>query len=219
MVVFHRKKRSRDSGDLYIWISNSHILDLLGLLWRPDQRGFLTVFRLLALSTCLPWMHTLMHTKHSFDTKQFQSPFSVAPLQGALPAPSTSPRHVPGWWYREGVGRLWDTSKRIIQRILSHKSCSTSTFSKTVPYALAHNKSFCPPSCSALHPEHRKGYGEEEGATVLHMKHRIKRISQDVDRVKEGEALLKVKEHLTLPLKTSLRLLSKANKLHSFFFS
>lgn len=130
MAVFHRTKRSRDSGDLYVWISNIYILDLLGLLWRPDQRELLTVFRLLALSTCLPWMHIPMHTEHSFDAKQFQSLFSVASLQGALPTPPTSPRHVPGWRCREGAGRLWDTSKRIIQRILSHKSCSTSTFSQ-----------------------------------------------------------------------------------------
>lgn len=51
------------------------------------------------------------------------------------------------------------------------------------------------------------------------MKHRISRISQGVNRVKDDQVLPKVKEYLTLPLKTSLRMLSKVNKLHSFFFS
>lgn len=85
---------------------------------------------------------------------------------------------------------------------------------KAVPYALVHNKSFHPPSCSALHPEHRKGSGEEDGATLLHMKHRINRIAQDVNKVKDDEVLPEVKEHLTLPLKTSLKMPSKVKNLH-----
>ena len=71
-------------------------------------------------------------------------------------------------------------------------------------------------SCSALHPKHRKGYGEEEGETVLHMKHRINRITRDVGGIKDGEVLPKAKEHLTLPLKTSPRMLSKVNKRHKY---
>lgn len=164
-------------------------------------------------------MHTLMHTENSFDTKEFQSLFSVASLQGALPTPSTPLRHVPGWWCGEGAGRLWDTSKRTIQRILSHKSCSTSTFSQGCALYPGSQQKLLSRILLGITPWAQEGIWKEEGATVFHMKHRINRIAQDVEGVKDDEVLLKVKEHLTLPQKTSLRMLSNVNKLHSFFFS
>lgn len=39
-----------------------------------------------------------------------------------------------------------------------------------------------------------------------------------MEGIKEGKVLPKAKEHLTLPLKTSLRIYSKINKLHKLLF-
>lgn len=50
------------------------------------------------------------------------------------------------------------------------------------------------------------------------MKHKIRRITRDMEGIKEGKVLPKAKEHLTLPLKTSLRIFSKINKLHKLLF-
>jgi len=50
------------------------------------------------------------------------------------------------------------------------------------------------------------------------MKHRINRIVRGVEGIKAGEVLPKAKEHLTLSLKTSPRILSKVNKPHKYSF-
>lgn len=183
-VVFHR-----DSGDLYIWISTL-------LSWGPSEDQ--TRDDSWLYSDFWPWACactgcTPTFTPKTVFTRKGFNPFSLLhPCKELSQTPSTSPRHVPGWWCREGAGRLWDTSKRIIHRghFLTSPAPPASS-AKPVPFALVHNKSFCPPSCSALHPEPRKGYGEEEGATVLHMKHRISRIAQDMGRVKDEEVLPK----------------------------
>lgn len=133
----------------------------------------------------------------------------------SVPFIEACPRPVVQRGNRQVVGHLQEDNS---QRALSHKSCSTSTLSQGCVLRPGSRQKFCPTSCSALHPEHRKGYGEEERATVLHMKHRIHRITQDVEGIKDEEVLPKAKEHLTLPLKTSPRMLSKVNKLHKYSF-
>lgn len=141
------------------------------------------------------------------------SPSSI-PFTEACPRPAVSP--LPRRGSRQVVRHVQEGNS---QRTLSHKYCSISILSQGCVSCPSSRQKFSPTYCSALRPEHRKGYGEEERATVPHMKHKINRIARDVEGLKDAEVLPKAKEHLTLPLKTPLSVLSKVNKLRkcSFF--
>lgn len=76
---------------------------------------------------------------------------------------------------------------------------------------------FCSTLCSSFHPEQRKGHRVPEGGTDLHMKHTVNGITWDMEGIKDSEVLPKTKEHLTLSLKTSLRMHSKINTEILFF--
>lgn len=65
--------------------------------------------------------------------------------------------------------------------------------------------------CSSFHPQQRKGHIVSEGGTDLHMKHTVNGFTWDMEGIKNDEVLPKTKEHLTLSLKTSLRMYSKIN--------
>ena len=76
---------------------------------------------------------------------------------------------------------------------------------------------FCSTLCSSFPPEQRKGHRVSEGGTDLHMKHTVNGITWDMEGIKDSEVLPKTKEHLTLSLKTSLRMHSKINTETLFF--
>lgn len=189
------------------------------LLWGPAQCWLLSVSKLLVLSVCLLWMHTIMHTKNTVLTQTVSIPFlcctPVRSSPSSIPFIESCPRPVVQRGSRQVLGHVQEDNS---QRTSSHKSCSRSIVSQGCVLHPGSWQKFCPTSCSALCPEHRKGYGEEGGVTVLHMKHRMNRITRDVGGIKDGEVLPKAKDHLTLPLKTSPRMLSKVNKLRKYPF-
>lgn len=205
--MFHTKDRSRDILDLYIW-SSSEDQPSTGSCLHPD-------FWLLP---ALDARHHA-HQEHHFDIKGFPSAFSVAlsvrSSPSSVPFVEARPRPVAQRGSRQAEGHVHEDNS---QRRPSPRSCSPSILRQGYVSHPGSQQKFCPTSCSALRPEHRKAYGEEISVTVLCMKHRINRITRDVEGIKDDEVLPKDKEHLALPLKTSPSMLSKVNKLYKYSF-
>lgn len=144
MVVFHTKDRSRDSLDLYIWVSTL-------LSWSSSEDQPSTGACLHPDFWLLPALDARHHAhqEHRFDIKGFLSAFSVALPVRSSPSsvPSIEARPRPVVQRERQAGRLRGMSMRTTHR--EHRlsgPAPPASSAKAVSHTLVHNRSF------VLHP-------------------------------------------------------------------